>query len=99
VTPELIIRPEAETEIGEAFYWYEEKVSGLGSDFILNLDAAIHAILRNPLLYPTLHKNIRRVLLRRFPYQVFFSYEENRVVVLAVFHGKRDPKIWRHRST
>ena len=95
---ELIVRPEAEAEIGEAFDWYEERVSGLGLDFILNLDAAFNAILRNPLLYPALHKNIRRALLRRFPYQVFFVYEENRVVVLAVFHGKRDPKHWRHRA-
>ena len=95
---ELIVRPEAEAEIGEAFDWYEERVSGLGLDFILNLDAAFNAILRNPLLYPALHKNIRRALLRRFPYQVFFVYEENRVVVLAVFHGKRDPKHWKHRA-
>lgn len=98
MTPELIVRPEAEAEIGEAFDWYEERVSGLGSDFILNLDAAFNAILRNPLLYPALHKNIRRALLRRFPYQVFFVYEENRVVILAIFHGKRDPKHWKHRT-
>lgn len=46
---ELIIRPEAEAEINDAFTWYEEQVSGLGADFILNLDATFHKILRNPL--------------------------------------------------
>ncbi len=96
--PELIIRPEAEAEISEAFDWYEERVLGLGSNFILNLDAAFHTILRNPLLYPVLHNNIRRSLLRRFPYQVLFIYEDNRIVVLAVFHSKRNPKHWKHRS-
>lgn len=98
MTLELIIRPEAEAEIGEAFDWYEQRVPGLGFDFILNLDAAFNAVRRNPLFYPEIHKNIRRALLRRFPYQVLFICQEHRVVVLAVFHGKRDPKQWRQRA-
>jgi toxin ParE1/3/4 len=48
VTPELIVRPEAEAEMGEAFDWYEKRVPGLGSDFLLNVDAALHSILRSP---------------------------------------------------
>lgn len=48
MTHELVVRPEAEAEVREAFEWYEERVSGLGSDFLLSVDAALHAILRNP---------------------------------------------------
>jgi plasmid stabilization system protein ParE len=98
VTPELIVRPEAEAEMGEAFDWYEKRVPGLGSDFLLNVDAAFHAILRNPYQYPMVHKNLRRALIRRFPYQVFFVLEEHRIVVLAVFHAKRIPKRWQGRT-
>jgi toxin ParE1/3/4 len=73
VTLELTVRPEAETEINEAFKRYEERVSGLGSDFLLSVDAALQAILRNPQSYPTVHRTLRRALIRRFPYQIFFN--------------------------
>ena len=98
VTRELIIRPEAEAEMGEAFDWYEERVPGLGSDFLMNADASFHSILRNPQQFPIVHKNLRRALIRRFPYQIFFLLEEHRVVIIAVFHAKRSPKRWRGRA-
>lgn len=72
MTLELIVRPEAETDLSAAYEWYEERVSGLESDFLLNVDAAFHAILRNPQQFPILHQNLRRALVRRFPYQIFF---------------------------
>ena len=94
----LIIRSEAEVELGEAFAWYENRVSGLGSEFLLCIDAVLNAVSRNPLLYPQVHRNIRRALTRRFPYEVFFIVDGQCVVILAVFHAKRDPNIWRKRS-
>jgi plasmid stabilization system protein ParE len=48
----LIIRPEAETDLAEAFAWYEERVPGLGSDFLLSVDAALASVQRNPEMYP-----------------------------------------------
>ena len=97
MTFELIVRPEAEAEMSEAFDWYEERLPGLGSDFLLNVDAALHAILRNPQQFPVVHKNIRRAMIRRFPYQVFFLREEHPIVVPAVFHAKRRSRRWRER--
>jgi plasmid stabilization system protein ParE len=94
VTRELVVRPEAETEIREAFEWYERRVSGLGSDFLLNVDASLHSILRNPQQFPVIHKDLRRALILRFPHQIFFLLETHRIVVLAVFHAKRSPKRW-----
>lgn len=95
---ELIIRPEAEADIAEAFDWYETRVPGLGSEFVLVLDALFNSILRNHLIYPTVYKAVRRALTRRFPYAVFFITEETKVVVLSVFHVKRSPRIWMGRS-
>ena len=48
VSRRLIVRPEAETELAEAFRWYEERVPGLGAEFLLCVDAAMQAIQRNP---------------------------------------------------
>ena len=60
----LIVRPEAEAEMVEAFDWYEARLPGLGSEFLLNVDATMNAILRNPLMYPVVYKNLRKALRR-----------------------------------
>ena len=54
-------------------------------------------ILRSPQQYPRMHRVVRRVLARRFPYEVFFVEDDERVVVLSVFHAKRNPKRWQER--
>ena len=93
----LIIRPEAERDLAEAYQWYESQLSGLGSDFLLRLDATLSSIQRTPDLYPAVHGKIRRALIRRFPYGIFYLVERNRIVVLGVLHARRDPRTWRHR--
>ena len=95
---DLIVRPEAEAELAEAFNWYEQHVAGLGSRFLLSIDATINSIRRDPLQYPILYKNVRRALTRRFPYQVFFTVSDLQIIVLAVFHGMRNPSVWQSRN-
>jgi plasmid stabilization system protein ParE len=95
---ELVVRPEAEAELAEAFKWYEERVPGLGTDFLLAVDAAFHSILRNPQQYSQVYRTVRRALLRRFPYAIFFVADAARVTVIAVFHAKRNPKKWQQRQ-
>lgn len=98
MTREIIIRSGAEGEMMEAYDWYEARVPGLGSEYLLAVDATLHAIARTPEQYPVVHKSIRRALTRRFPYEVFFLDEVERIVVLAVFHAKREPAVWQERE-
>lgn len=94
---EIIIRPEAESDLTEAFHWYEEQSPGLGLEFLRCVDAAFDIIQRNPLLYQKIYKDIRRSLTHRFPYGVFYIIDENRIIILAVFHAKRDPELLKER--
>ncbi|NJR62126.1 MAG: type II toxin-antitoxin system RelE/ParE family toxin [Cyanobacteria bacterium CRU_2_1] len=93
----LIIRPEAELDIQEAFEWYEAQTIGLGSEFVRAVDACLSNIGRNPLAYPCIHKQARRALLRRFPYGILYVFEQETISVIACFHGKRAPKSWQDR--
>ena len=97
VSRRLIVRPEAEAEMTDAFDWYEDRVPGLGSEFLLCVDAVFSAIVRSPEQYPRVHRVVRRALVRRFPYEVFFVEDAERLVVLSVFHAKRNPKRWQER--
>ena len=97
MTRRLIVRPEAEREMAAAFDWYEDRVPGLGSEFLLCVDAVFSAILRSPQQFPRVHRIVRRALTRRFPHEVFFVEADAGVVVLSVFHAKRNPKRWQQR--
>ena len=94
----LIIRPEAEAELAEAYRWYETHRPGLGEDFLLCVDARLASIQRNPALYPTVHKKVRRALVRRFPYGVFYVSERDTIAVIAIMHLGRSPERWRRRA-
>ena len=94
----LTIRPEAETDLAEACRWYEERRHDLGSESPISVEATLESIQRHPQSFPVVHSQIRRALLRRFPYGVFYVVEEHAVAVLAVFHASRDPNRWQNRA-
>ena len=94
----VIVRSEAEADLSEAYQWYEQKVRGLGAEFLLCVEAVMASIERNPQLHPVVHRGvIRRALTRRFPYGVFFVEGERSIAVIAVTHAKRNPQVWKDR--
>ena len=94
---ELILSPETEADIAEAYAWYEARRAGLGEEFLGCVDACIETIRRTPLIHTIVHGNYRRALVRRFPYAVFYEPTETTLTVCAVFHTSRDPDKWRRR--
>jgi toxin ParE1/3/4 len=83
-------------EIGEAFDWYEEQSEGLGSEFELAFELQLKRLEQVPLLYEEIVPGIRRTLLPRFPYGVFYTVKNDLVHVLAVIHNARNPRRWPH---
>lgn len=96
--PRVLILPDAERDIADAHKWYEERSPRLGSEFLRAVEVCMAAIERNPQAHPIVHKQVRRALLRRFPYGIFYLVQENTIPVLACFHGRRDPKVVRQRA-
>lgn len=82
---------EVEGDAVSAYMWYEEKSRGLGEEFLRAFYASAAEISRSPNLYPKLHKNFRRKLIKRFPYAVYFLVEGETVVIYGLFHCARDP--------
>lgn len=93
----LEIQPEAEAEIQEAHHWYEDRAEGLGEEFLRAVDACLAAIQRHPTAHAVVYRNVRRALVHRFPYGIFYLIEGDMIVVLACFHGSRDPRQWQRR--
>lgn len=88
---------EAERDIEEGAFWYEQQRAGLGVEFVLELDVVLERVETVPRQFPEIEPRVRRALLRRFPYAVYFVIDEEAVGVFAVLHQSRDPEIWKAR--
>ena len=93
----IILIPEADREFDEATAWYERQ-AGLGERFVAWVQEALDRIGQAPELYAAIDQDIRRIRVQRFPYSVFYRILDDRIEVIAVFHDRRNPKIWRSRT-
>lgn len=87
----LIVTPDAEADILEAFRSYEEKQVGLGARFLDEIEQSLNRVAPNPYLYQEVEPDIRRAVVHTFPYLVFYAFDADAVHVLAVIHGTQDP--------
>jgi toxin ParE1/3/4 len=91
----------AREEAEAAVRWYDERLPGLGADFIAEVDSAVARIADAPPSWPIcpLDPRARWVLLSRFPYSVVYLVHpsSSSVIVAAVAHAKRRPGYWRQR--
>lgn len=94
----LIVRPQSDLDIAAAALWYEDQRSGLGTRFLDELSLVFQRIQQNPLEFPRLDGDVRRALLRRFPFGVYFLADPSDVKVLAVLHLHRHPDMWKSRN-
>ncbi|MDO8580391.1 MAG: type II toxin-antitoxin system RelE/ParE family toxin [Candidatus Omnitrophota bacterium] len=94
----LIIRPEAEADLQDAFQWYQQQKTGFGVRFLQSVGVSLSLINRSPIMFPSIHQEIRRALIRRFPYGIFYFLAEKKIIVIAVFHVSRHPKRWQKRK-
>lgn len=98
MTRRFVLRPRAERDIQSTFEWYESQRSGLGDEFLVSLRESLEAVRTFPEGFPVLYRDVRRAVVSRFPYVVFYVAQPTRVSVLAVLHQSRDPAIWPRRS-
>lgn len=95
------LRAEAAADIREAAGWYEGERPGLGREFTRAVRALLAGVEREPERFPRVvggaREDVRRALLRRFPYAVYFVAEPEGAVVLACLHVRRDPQVWQSR--
>ena len=94
----LLVRPAAAADLEEAFLWYNARRPGLGGEFLEAVDQVFRGLLENPRGYRVVYRETRRAHVRRFPYGVFYRIVGDNVVVVACFHGKRDPRRWGRRQ-
>jgi plasmid stabilization system protein ParE len=87
----------AQDELNAAATYYENQQPALGRRFLVSVQDAVNRIMFNPHLYPVVYMDVRRCLVRTFPFGIIFREIKGRIVILAVMHLHRDPDYWKAR--
>jgi plasmid stabilization system protein ParE len=95
--PRLLLKPEAQADLVEAFEWYEAQRVGLGSEFLAEVALVLERIEQMPEAHAIIRGQTHRAVVHRFPYAVFYVLDPDIIAVTAVLHGRRDPRRWQER--
>ena len=94
---DLILLLQADLDIQAAFNRYEEYQSGRGTVFMQHLDAALTLLRQHPELAPVYAGSYRRMLIRDFPYGIFYVAQPTRLVIAAIMDLRQDPQAIRRK--
>ena len=84
----------AHRELAEAIEYYESKQSGLGNRFLRAVEACAERIERYPLMWAKVSPRLRRYLVHRFPFALFYRSRDDEILIVAVADLRRDPERW-----
>ena len=90
--------PEALQEYSEAVKYYAERDVNLAQRFINSIEEAVFKIREFPNRYPTIEDDIRRCLVKKFPYALLYMINRDSIVILALMHCNRKPGYWKSRK-
>ena len=94
------IDEDALTDIQQINAWYNNEVQGLGNRFVQQTKSQINSLWKLPLIYTIRYSNVRCMLIKHFPFMVHFTVDTEKkiVVIFAIIHTSRNPKIWEERN-
>ena len=85
-------------DVDETTGFYRQKSLRVAGEFLLAIDGAGIAIKADPLACPKVSTALRRHVMNRFPYGLYYRVTPDEIIVVAVMHAKRDPRVWRDRE-
>ncbi len=93
----VIIQPEAEFDLDDAYDYLESQKKDLGFDLLAEVADILQILENNPFLFQKISGKRRRAITRRFGYNLIYFVEDNEVFIIAIIHGSRDSKRWKSR--
>ena len=96
----IMLLDAAETDLDDAFIWYELNKPGLGINFIFEVEKSFKHILMYPQASGKQYKNTFRFVMKRFPYSIYYilNLATSQIQILGILHHKQDPKTLKKRT-
>lgn len=94
----LKITSKAQKDVIKAYEWYEKQATGLGLEFVERVNSRINHIAREPNHFQIVFANsVKRALVSRFPYAIYFVEKDSTLIVYGIFHQRANPSRWKTR--
>jgi plasmid stabilization system protein ParE len=94
MTLPVVYRRHFRQDLAAGYDWYEGQRLGLGEEFLSAVEAVLQSIESYPRMFACVHGDVRRAIVSRFPFGVFYLVEPQRILVLRILHTSRDPNLW-----
>ena len=94
----VVLRPEAQNDLLYGRDWYDGQSPGRGDLFTDEVEQALARIALRPEMYAVLYRGVRPCKVRKYPYVIYYRVLSDRIDVIGVLHGRRDPGAWQSRA-
>ena len=94
----VALDPAAERDVAETARWYRDIRQDLAEAFVRALDVGLARISRMPDAYTQVAPDVRRILLGRYPFALYYMVDPEEIAVIACLHVHRDPGVWKQRA-
>lgn len=94
---EVVVKPHAWFDLVEAMIWYDSRAENLGREFFKDFEVAINRIKLNPNAFTEIIPGVKRILIKKFPYKVFYTISDNKIFIIGVSHSKRSSSFIRKK--
>lgn len=97
MTLPIRLLPIAIDELNAGVDWYESKRDGFGEVLLSAVRELLRDIANNPRMHGVVYRDVRKAVVRQFPYVIMYRLETTEIVVISIFHTSRDPSVWKRR--
>jgi len=99
MTFRVVIEEEAERELSEGVEYYDKREPGVGQRFAREVREVFRKVCDHPERFPCASRLTKKAKILGWPYSVYFTinFETEEVVIVSVWHGKRNPAELRRR--
>jgi hypothetical protein len=94
---QIIFHPDAKDELFSTISYYNEQINGLGLEFLEEISRSINIINVNPKRWSILKLHVRKYIVQRFPFSIFYICNRSTIYIVAIAHNKRKPYYWKNR--
>jgi toxin ParE1/3/4 len=92
------ISDEAEIDFDKSYEYYFEESPKVADAFFKRINISLEDIKQNPFTFPIAYKEVRKYLVRKFPFVIYYQIDNSAIKVVAIFHTSRNPEIWNERT-
>ncbi len=89
---------DAEIDFDNSYNFYFEESSKVADEFFRRISLSLKNVMLNPFSFPIAYQNIRKFVVKKFPFVIYYQIIDSTIRVIAIFHTSRNPEIWSDRN-